>query len=358
MCNAKVIIPTGRIFAIGIATALGLATVANGQVWIQVTSEAPWAARYGHGCLAYDGRIWVFGGRDEDGNRLNDVWYSSDGENWTIATPAANWAPRVATCAVVHDGKMWVLGGLGVGDAWLNDVWWSTDGVSWTEATSAANWSGRYNRACESFNGKMWMLGGRADWSYVSDVWSSADGVTWVNENPSPGFPATPAHGSVVFDEQMCIMGGGAGDLMDDIYCSTNGIDWALVTDNPGWTPRSYPEPVPYSNAIWIMGGDDAQEPPSCFKDVWHSADAASWSESAASPAPWRVRTNHAGVVFDNRIWVVGGFSQPGGTYLNDVWYLTFTPIPALSEWGVLGMTLLVLAAGTVVVLRRRVARA
>lgn len=358
MCNAKVIIPSGRTVAVGMATALGLATVANGQVWIQVTSEAPWAARSGHGCLAYDGRIWVFGGSDEGGNLLNDVWYSTDGEEWTEATEHAGWSPRVNCCPVVHDGKMWILGGWGVGGQYLNDVWWSTGGVTWTEATHAAGWSARYNLACESINGKMWMLGGRDAGGYLSDVWSSVDGENWVEEKDPAEFPHAASHGSVVFDDKMCIMGGWTGGgFTDDVYCSANGVDWTLATADPGWTPRGHPNPVAWSNAIWAMGGANDQQPrPWYFKDVWYSPHATAWFESSASPARWEARTHHAVMVFDDKIWVIGGATE--GTTpvpVNDVWYFP-SPIPAVSEWGLVAMSVLILAGGTVVLVRRRVA--
>ena len=41
--------------------------------------------------VVYDGRMWVIGGHSpaNDGQDLNDVWWSTDGANWTLATAAA-----------------------------------------------------------------------------------------------------------------------------------------------------------------------------------------------------------------------------------------------------------------------------
>jgi len=75
---------------LGVVAFAGCVGAASAQTWVQATLAAPWAARYGHGGVAYDGKIWVLGGIGSDGNRLNDVWYSSDGENWSMATAAAD----------------------------------------------------------------------------------------------------------------------------------------------------------------------------------------------------------------------------------------------------------------------------
>jgi hypothetical protein len=42
------------------------------------------------------------------------------------------------------------------------------------------------------------------------------------------------------------------------------------------------------------------------------------WIQSASS-APWSGRYGHTSVVFDNKIWVIGGYN--GNNLLNDIWY-------------------------------------
>ncbi len=43
------------------------------------------------------------------------------------------------------------------------------------------------------------------------------------------------------------------------------------------------------------------------------------WTQ-ATSAASWSTRWQHTSVVFDNKMWVMGGY---GGSYLHDVWYST-----------------------------------
>src|SRR5579862_942014 len=67
------------------ASLLFLGHLAEAQVgtnWAQVTPAAPWAPRYVHAALVFNGRMWVLGG-NQGGSYFNDVWSSSDGTNWT-----------------------------------------------------------------------------------------------------------------------------------------------------------------------------------------------------------------------------------------------------------------------------------
>ena len=73
--------------------------------------------------------MWVIGGFDDVGNRLNDIWYSTDGIDWTQATVNADWGERRGHTSVVFDSKMWVMGGATSGGRYA-DVW-SSPGGQW-----------------------------------------------------------------------------------------------------------------------------------------------------------------------------------------------------------------------------------
>ena len=92
----------------------------DGRDWTQLTAEAGWGMRRDFARLAYDGKIWVFGGwKDRSTNALNDVWYSSDGTTWSRQTDHAPWGPR-SPIAVVFDNKIWIYSGkhTGAADNW------------------------------------------------------------------------------------------------------------------------------------------------------------------------------------------------------------------------------------------------
>ena len=50
-------------------------------------------------------------------------------------------------------------------------------------------------------------------------------------------------------------------------------------------------------------------------RDVWHSTDGADWVRDGE--AAWSVRHEPGALVFEDRIWIIGGF---GKTLYNDVW--------------------------------------
>src|SRR4051794_9521684 len=68
----------------------------------------------GHACVAFNGRMWVLGGWDENGNCLADVW-SWDGQT---VTNGQRWQQQpnlpAALCmltAAVYQKQLWIYGG-------------------------------------------------------------------------------------------------------------------------------------------------------------------------------------------------------------------------------------------------------
>ncbi len=59
--------------------------------------------------------------------------------------------------------------------------------------------------------------------------------------------------------------------------------DWVRVTPNAGWQPRDSQGEVVFDNKLWIFGGwfDSYQAPP---RDVWNSADGITWIKVTAKP--------------------------------------------------------------------------
>jgi hypothetical protein len=103
----------------------------NGRDWTRLVAEADWSPRHGFARIAYDGRMWVFGGwTDRSTNALNDVWYSPDGTSWSRQTDHAPWGPRSPIAVVFHD-KIWIYSGkhTGADDNWGGDLWQMTTGT-------------------------------------------------------------------------------------------------------------------------------------------------------------------------------------------------------------------------------------
>jgi hypothetical protein len=111
-------------------------------------------------------------------------------------------------------------------------------------------------------------------------------------------------------------------------------LGWICATESAPWEPREGHTTVIFDNKIWVIGGYNG---PIGYNDVWYSSDGLIWTCATAS-AEWSVRGWHTSVVFDNKIWVIGGWAI---TYpdrpVNDVWFssdgVNWTCATDSAEW-------------------------
>ena len=296
----------------------------NKIVWQQATEQADWSARERHSSVVFNGKIWVLGG--DDGSRQNDVYYSSDGSNWNTATTAAAWSARRGHSSVVFDDKIWVLGG-NDGNR-QNDVYYSSDGSNWNTATTDAAWSARAGHSSVVFKKKMWVMGG----SKKNDVYYSSDGSNWNTATTDAAWSRRSNHSSVVFDNKIWLLGGNEskgdnnnppGGRKNDVWYSTDGINWNTATTDAAWTPRHRHSSVVFDGKIWVLGGLDSDT----NNNVWYSSNGADWSELPAESS-WAARRSHSSVVFGNKIWVLGGYQDVRSAddiLFNDVYFADAT---------------------------------
>jgi hypothetical protein len=192
------------------------------------------------------------------------------------------------------------------------------------------------------FDNKMWVMGGCNEngSNFYNDVWYSTNGVNWTEATANAGWSARGVASSVIFDNKMWVMGGMGSidstthmpsDLKNDIWYSTNGVNWTEATANAGWSDRACHTSVVFDNKMWVMGGFDGSN---CKNDVWYSTNGVNWTEATAN-AGWSARGVHTSVIFDNKMWVMGGFDW--SNYKNDVWYSTngvnWTQATANAQW-------------------------
>ncbi|MCX5692088.1 MAG: DUF2341 domain-containing protein [Candidatus Omnitrophica bacterium] len=92
----------------------------------------------------------------------------------------------------------------------------------------------------------------------------------------------------------------------------TAGVTWTQGT-NPSWNNRTGYGCVVYNDKIWIIGGSLSGT--GRKNDVWYSSDGTNWTQATAA-AGWTARDGLGCVVYDNKIWVMrGNCCKP------DVWY-------------------------------------
>jgi parallel beta-helix repeat protein len=292
----------------------------DGVTWTQATASAAFSARAYHTSVVFNGKMWVIGGYDVNGE-TNDVWSSSDGVTWTQANASAAFPPRNGHTSVVFNNQMWVIGGEN-DTGYFNDVWSSSDGVTWTQATASAAFSARTGHTSVVFNNQLWVIGGYGNVGEgaapLNDVWSSSDGVTWTQVTDSAAFLPRDSHTSVVFNNQMWVIGGygnvgEGGAPLNDVWSSSNGVTWTQATSSAAFPPRDSHTSVDFNNQMWVIGGYRYSD----TNDVWSSSDGVTWTQATAS-AIFSARTGHTSVVFNNQMWVIGGYDVNGET--NDVW--------------------------------------
>jgi hypothetical protein len=73
-----------------------------------------------------------------------------------------------------------------------------------------------------------------------------------------------------------------------------------------------------YDNKLWVIGGYSNVNHEN-LGDVWYTEDGTNWHEFGSEPS-FSARHEPTTYVFKNSLWVVAGNSWP---VLNDVWRLT-----------------------------------
>ena len=210
--------------------------------------------------------IWVLGGKYNNGNLGNDIWYY-DNKTWTRAVENAPWPPRWLHTSVVFDNKMWVIGGESKSGE-MNDLWYSSNGSNWEGSIYQNIWSPRDRHSSFVLNNKLWVVGG----SGLDDYWSSADGVRWSLEGTSNILNRRNAP-AIILDSQAFIVGG------EPVFSSAQ---------------------IPLYTTIARYNGSNWSLFPTGIHDIFN-------------------RINHSAVVFRDRIFLIGG-SVSGAIYTNEVW--------------------------------------
>lgn len=79
---------------------------------------------------------------------------------------------------------------------------------------------------------------------------------------------------------------------------------WLQATGAANWSARHSLSTVVYDNKMWAMGGYNTAD--GYKNDVWWSTDGITWTQATAS-ANWPVRAGFGLLVYDNKMWVIGG---------------------------------------------------
>ena len=148
----------------------------------------------------------------------------------------------------------------------------------------------------------------------------------WVKVTSSAGFSDREDHSSVVFDNKMWVIAGGEKNsnnlytAKNDVWYSSDGSTWTQATSSAAFSARMMHTSIVFDGKMWVIGGQTTNRyfENNKFDDVWYSSDGITWTE-ATSSAAFGGRSEHNSVVFDNKMWVIAG--RTSSAELNDVWY-------------------------------------
>jgi hypothetical protein len=302
--------------------------------WIKVTDKAGWQPRDSQGEVVYKDQLWIFGGWfDSFKGAPRDVWNSRDGKTWKLVTETAAWKHSDLSMSLVFNDRMWMMGGWFNGrlpdHSASNAVWWSTDGAKWELATDKAGWSPRIAAAAVEFKGKMWIIGGIEDYyfgdakSVKNDVWHTEDGKTWALATADAGWSRRAYHQAAVLNNRIYVFGGGnyappnLYHAKNDVWSSEDGVRWIQETEAAPWPPRLWFSAVVYRDRMWVLGGW-SNNPSKNWNDVWYSKNGKEWKQLKTETV-WKERHEHSAYVFQDKIWLAGGHAQP---LSSEVWSL------------------------------------
>ncbi len=279
--------------------------------WERVLEHAPFSPRDTAEGIVFQNKLWLSNGYYH-GNKLSrDLWSSSNGIEWTLAnseTPYDGYSEMV-----VFDHKMWAIKG---------SVWNSSDGTTWNRILEETPFGVRGYGEVVVHQNKMWQLGSGAD------VWSSTDGIRWKIELQEAPFGARTAAGVAVHNGKIWLMGGYLTEpndppekgyekftTLNDVWCSEDGIRWDRVKEYAPWSLRMWFGCEVFEDRIWVLGGYSNREAMN-LGDVWSSEDGVDWKQESGGFSPRHEPTVYN---FQGHLWLVAGNEWP---VLNDVWRL------------------------------------
>jgi hypothetical protein len=180
---------------------------------------------------------------------------------------------------------------------------------------------------------RIWVLGGQTmpgfgggDEAFYRDVWNTTDGIHWTRIKPEEPYWSARGMigGSVVFRDQMWILGGGTYDtpktptrnFYNDVWSSADGVHWQRHVEHAPWSPRQYHDVAVFDDRMWVLEGYHKDK--GNRNDVWYSADGINWRE--VPNTPWKPRHAASVFVYRDALWMVAGNNMEP-----DVWKLVRT---------------------------------
>ncbi|MES1250370.1 MAG: DUF6242 domain-containing protein, partial [Chitinophaga rupis] len=184
--------------------------------------------------------------------------------------------------------------------------------VSWQQLTADAGWGNNHNLIAGYFNGKFYAFAATLSTfsnTVAGGTYTSTDGTTWskITAADNNGDPVPYSEYSALitgFNNKMFFLGGhrpGVGFAFDFVtsntYSTSDGAAWTVsapVNAADRFSIRERIGAVVFNNKIFVIGGNgypfggNTASQGTAYNDVWSSTDGAAWTNvttAAAFPA-------------------------------------------------------------------------
>lgn len=283
--------------------------------------------------VAYNGYLYVLGGRSGASSYQNDVQYAAVNGNGTTgawSSTASFTTGRYYHAAAAFNGYMYVIGG--ATSTGLSDIQYAPinpDGTlgSWSALGSLA--TDRYGMTATIYNGYLYLVGGRTTSAWISSpnnviyAQINANGTlgSW---NTTTNFPGTRYQGSAIaYNGYMYLVGGDDNgtrvNTVQSAPINSNGTLGSWTNTNSFTTVRTAQQAFIANNSLYVYGGYSGA---ASLNDLQTATVNGNGTVSAftAGPSFTTARFGFGGVAYNNYLYLLGGSN---GTYLSGVQYLS-----------------------------------
>ncbi len=302
---------------------------------------------------AYNGYLYIMGGYNGASNYYSDVLYASMNAVGTISTWSTTnsfsgaGVARYGHTSAAYNGYLYIMGGRGSSN--YSDVLYASmnaDGTlgiwSTTSSFSGVGSGARHNHSSVVYNGYLYIMGGVGSSNYSDVLYASmnADGTLGIWSTTS-NFSAIGSEylSSAAYNGYIYIVGVSTGYSSKVGYASINADGtlgtWSTTSSfaNVGSGQRADQSTVAYNGYLYIIGGGLLSSYIT-FSDVLYAP-----INSNGTLGPWATtsyfgkvaigssRARHSSVAYNGYVYIMGGVWGMG-IYATDVLYASINALP------------------------------
>ncbi|MEJ5166101.1 MAG: kelch repeat-containing protein [Thermoanaerobaculia bacterium] len=242
----------------------GMIYDASSDSWTEISSENAPTPRESFAYESYLNILYIFGGKDAQNNYLNTgAYYNATTDTWTAMNQTGDVpTPRCGATAFYNVQALYVFGGENESGTKLGDVYFYLNN-RWYQSTLSNPPSPRSDAKAVSFGYYSVIFGGKGPGNVpLGDGKYLEYGIGWRNfTNPPPAGNARYEHTMVAYNNKVLIWGGigSSGFLNTGIYYDFNTGNWTTMSSS-GLAPRYGHTAVASGGYMYIFGGTNDQQ--------------------------------------------------------------------------------------------------